>query len=189
MDESNGETGDEFFRQIEPIAAYIPYMSAVGNHEAYNNFTHYVNRFTMPNSDHSLFYRFVLITLSVKPSFRFSFEVGPVHFVVFSTEFYFYTQYGYHQIENQYKWLISDLKKANLNREKVPWIITMAHRPMYCSDFDGDDCTRYESIVSDKLIITLSIFSSDPHRFAVNPWLRLGKVVLRIRSRSGALGS
>lgn len=24
----------------------------------------------------------------------------------------------------------------------------MGHRPMYCSDFDGDDCTKYESIVN-----------------------------------------
>ena len=24
---------DKFMRQIEPIAAYVPYMTAVGNHE------------------------------------------------------------------------------------------------------------------------------------------------------------
>ncbi len=29
----NGERGDEFMRQIEPIAAYIPYMTCPGNHE------------------------------------------------------------------------------------------------------------------------------------------------------------
>ncbi|CAL2046946.1 unnamed protein product [Caenorhabditis brenneri] len=139
MDESNGETGDEFFRQIEPISGYIPYMAAVGNHEYYNNFTHYVNRFTMPNSDHNLFY---------------SYDVGPVHFIVFSTEFYFYTGWGYHQIENQFKWLTNDLKKANANRHEVPWIITMGHRPMYCSDFDGDDCTKYESIIRTGLPLT-----------------------------------
>lgn len=32
-------------------------------------------------------------------------------------------------------------------RAERPWIITMAHRPMYCSDDDGDDCTRFESYV------------------------------------------
>ncbi|CAB3397168.1 unnamed protein product [Caenorhabditis bovis] len=132
MNEENGENGDEFFRQIEPVAAYIPYMVSVGNHESFNNFTHYVNRFSMANSEHNLFY---------------SFDVGKAHIIVFSTEFYFYTEYGFEQIANQYNWLLRDLKKANLNRKKVPWIITMGHRPMYCSDFNGDDCTKYESII------------------------------------------
>ncbi|CAI5450098.1 unnamed protein product [Caenorhabditis angaria] len=139
MNEENGETGDEFMRQIEPIAAYVPYMVAVGNHENFNNFTHYVNRFNMPNSEHNLYY---------------SFNVGPAHFLVFSTEFYFYTEYGYHQIETQFKFLKSDLKAANLNRKSVPWIITMGHRPMYCSDFDGDDCTKFESVIRTGLPLT-----------------------------------
>lgn len=34
------------------------------------------------------------------------------------------------------------------NRKLHPWIITMGHRPMYCSNSDGDDCTKYESVVS-----------------------------------------
>ena len=33
MFQDNGRVGDEFMRQIEPIAAYVPYMTAVGNHE------------------------------------------------------------------------------------------------------------------------------------------------------------
>ena len=37
------------------------------------------------------------------------------------------------------------------NRTLRPWIITMGHRPMYCSNDDGDDCTQYESVVSFKL--------------------------------------
>ncbi|CAI4222855.1 unnamed protein product [Auanema sp. JU1783] len=132
MDSDNGKVGDEFNRQIEPVAAYVPYMTAVGNHENEGNFTHYVNRFTMPNSDHNLYY---------------SFDIGPAHFIVFSTEFYFFTQYGYEQIRKQWRFLLNDLQQANANRKKVPWIITMGHRPMYCSDFDGDDCTKYESII------------------------------------------
>ncbi len=39
-------------------------------------------------------------------------------------------------------------QKANKNRAAVPWVITMGHRPMYCSNKDGDDCTHFESIVS-----------------------------------------
>ncbi|KAH9374362.1 hypothetical protein HPB48_013408 [Haemaphysalis longicornis] len=32
-------------------------------------------------------------------------------------------------------------------RRERPWIITMGHRPMYCSNNDRDDCTMNESIV------------------------------------------
>ncbi|VDL77482.1 unnamed protein product [Nippostrongylus brasiliensis] len=132
MDTDDGRVGDEFFRQLEPIAAYVPYMTAVGNHESGSNFSHYANRFTMPNTDDNLFY---------------SFDLGHAHFVIFSTEFYFSTEYGWNQIQNQWNWLLQDLAEANNNRANVPWIFTFGHRPMYCSDFDGDDCTKYESII------------------------------------------
>ncbi|EYB84919.1 hypothetical protein Y032_0307g2022 [Ancylostoma ceylanicum] len=132
MDTDNGRVGDEFMRQLEPIAAYVPYMTAVGNHEAAANFSHYANRFTMPRTDDNMLY---------------SFDLGSAHFIFFSTEFYFSTEYGWKQIQNQWNWLMNDLTEANANRESVPWIFTFGHRPMYCSDFDGDDCTKYESII------------------------------------------
>ena len=55
----------------------------------------------------------------------FSYNLGPAHIVAFSSEFYYFTNYGWRQIENQYNWLIKDLAKANLpeNRAKQPWII------------------------------------------------------------------
>lgn len=139
LNTDNGNFGDQFFRQIEPVAAYIPYMAVVGNHEAANNFSHYVNRFTMPNTNDNHFY---------------SFNLGHTHFVAFSTEFYFYTNYGWVQIFNQWKWLINDLRKANSNREKYPWLITMGHRPAYCSTWDGDDCRYFNSIIRTGLPIT-----------------------------------
>lgn len=80
----------------------------------------------------------------------YSFNIGPAHVIGFSSEFYYYTEYGLKQIHNQFEWLENDLKEANepKNRAKHPWIITMAHRPMYCSTADDDDCTENESIVS-----------------------------------------
>ncbi|CAJ0589582.1 unnamed protein product, partial [Cylicocyclus nassatus] len=132
LDTDEGQVGDEFMRQLEPIAAYVPYMVAVGNHEAANNFSHYANRFTMPRTEDNMMY---------------SFDLGSAHFIFFSSEFYFYTNYGWKQIQNQWNWLVNDLTKANENRHNVPWIFTFAHRPMYCSDLDGDDCTKYESII------------------------------------------
>ena len=44
----------------------------------------------------------------------FSFNVGPVHFVSFSSEYYYYTNYGTKQIAVQYKWLEKDLKVRNI---------------------------------------------------------------------------
>ncbi|CAF1472190.1 unnamed protein product, partial [Adineta steineri] len=51
-------------------------------------------------------------------------------------------QYGFEQIINQYHWIEQDLKEANKpeNRAKQPWIITMAHKPMYCSNNNDDEC-------------------------------------------------
>ncbi|KAF6018706.1 hypothetical protein EB796_006456 [Bugula neritina] len=37
-----------FMDQIESVAAYVPYMTAVGNHERGYNFSNYRNRFSMP---------------------------------------------------------------------------------------------------------------------------------------------
>ncbi|KAF7640474.1 Purple acid phosphatase, partial [Meloidogyne graminicola] len=135
----NGYFGDEFMRQIESAAAYVPYMVVVGNHENAYNFSHYINRFTMPNTEHNLFY---------------SFDIGSAHFISFSTEFYFYLNFGVQQLATQWNWLIKDLANANRNRENVPWIITMGHRPMYCSDYSGDDCTKYNSIIRTGMPIT-----------------------------------
>ncbi|EEC20453.1 purple acid phosphatase, putative, partial [Ixodes scapularis] len=122
MDSDNARVGDEFMRQIEPVAAYVPYMTCVGNHENSYNFSNYVNRFSMVDKSGNINNHF------------FSFDLGPAHIISFSTEFYFFVEYGYAQIANQYHWLEEDLKEATKpeNRAKRPWIITMGHRPMYC---------------------------------------------------------
>ncbi len=50
-------------------------------------------------------------------------------------------------------------KQANRpeNRAQRPWIITMGHRPMYCSNDDGDDCTNFQSYVRDLKSVHLRI--------------------------------
>lgn len=131
LHEDNGRVGDEFMKQIEPIAAYVPYQVVVGDHEAAYNFSHFNSRFTMVDS--------LLSNVDPKEggvnNHFYSFNVGPVHFIAFSTEFYFSVEYGWTQIATQYSWLEADLKEANKpqNRKERPWIITLAHRPMYCS--------------------------------------------------------
>ncbi|CAL1278325.1 unnamed protein product [Larinioides sclopetarius] len=120
---NNGRVGDNFMNLIQPVAARIPYMVSVGNHEAFNwNYTNYKVRFDMPGTEDNLWY---------------SFKVGPIHFVVISTEVYFFLLYGgLEAIYSHYKWLDDTLRQANLpqNRAKWPWVITLGHRPMYCSN-------------------------------------------------------
>ena len=135
MDSHDAKVGDEFMRMLEPVAAYVPYMTCPGNHEQAYNFSNYVNRFSMPGgSNLSLFY---------------SFNIGPAHVIALSTEFYFYLNYGWQSVITQWNWLIEDLKEANKpeNRQVRPWIITMGHRPMYCTNNDRDDCTKGESVI------------------------------------------
>nr|XP_023657946.1 acid phosphatase type 7 isoform X2 [Paramormyrops kingsleyae] len=134
MDEDNARIGDEFMRQVESIAAYVPYMTCPGNHEYRYNFSNYKNRFSMPGDTEGLWY---------------SWDIGPAHIISFSTEVYFYPEFGKDLISKQYEWLKKDLEEASnpSKRQTRPWIITMGHRPMYCSNADKDDCTMFESIV------------------------------------------
>ncbi|VDK72067.1 unnamed protein product [Dibothriocephalus latus] len=68
-------------------------------------------------------------------------NVGPVHFISFSAEFYYFLHYGTEQIVRQFTWLEKDLREANKpeNRAKHPWIIAFSHRPMYCSNSDDTE--------------------------------------------------
>ncbi|XP_015791635.1 acid phosphatase type 7 [Tetranychus urticae] len=124
LDTDNARVGDQFMRQIEPIAAYVPYMTAVGNHEQAYNFSNYVNRFSMVDSK----------TGEINNHF-YSYDVGPVHFITFSTEFYFFTNYGRSQLHTQFEWIKNDLIEATKpeNRALRPWIVTIGHRAMYCN--------------------------------------------------------
>lgn len=43
-------------------------------------------------------------------SMYYSFNMGPIHFISFSTEFYYYLNYGMSPLINQFYWLENDLK-------------------------------------------------------------------------------
>jgi hypothetical protein len=127
FDTDNARFGDAYMNQVQSFAAYVPYMTCPGNHEAAYNFSNYKNRFTMPRDEkHNMFY---------------SIDIGPVHLISFNSEAYYSVQYGWEQIIEQYKWLERDLIEANKpeNRAKRPWIISMCHRPMYCDNSNDDE--------------------------------------------------
>ena len=69
--------------RIQPLGAHVAYMTCPGNHgllacvktghylprhitEIPHNFSHYLNRFTMPADDHPFWY---------------SWDMGPIHFI------------------------------------------------------------------------------------------------------------
>ena len=62
--------------------------------------------------------------------FCYSFDVGPVHIIYYSTEHDFLPN------STQYAWLENDLD--SVNRSITPWLIVRSHRPMY-SSFQGRD--------------------------------------------------
>ncbi|KAJ2937494.1 hypothetical protein O0L34_g17538 [Tuta absoluta] len=128
MYEREGRQGDQFMRQVEPLAAIVPYMTVPGNHEENSNFAQYKSRFSMPShqKQESMFY---------------SWDIGPVHFVGVNTEAYYFLNYGLKPLFDQYEWLKEDLQRANRpdNRNVRPWIVVYGHRPMYCSN-NYDHC-------------------------------------------------
>lgn len=142
LDSENGQVGDEYLRMIEPISATIPYMTAPGNHEGYNNYTHYKARFNMPYNE-----------ANNGTSYFYSFNLGAVHFVVYNSNAYFHsTPISICEADTQNNWLIQDLAEANANRDVRPWIIALAHHPLYCSQdwFESgsqNDCGKEPSIL------------------------------------------
>ncbi|EDQ85642.1 uncharacterized protein MONBRDRAFT_11688 [Monosiga brevicollis MX1] len=59
--------------------------------------------------------------------FYYSFDYGCVHFVSFSTE------HDVSRGSEQWEFVVADLKRAQANRDKVPWIVAFTHHPFYCS--------------------------------------------------------
>ncbi|XP_071958115.1 acid phosphatase type 7-like [Antedon mediterranea] len=137
LHDEGGKVGDDFMNRIQSLATKLPYMPVVGNHEIANEFSHYRYRFSTPNTDWPI----------PIDKMWYSFNMGNVHFIIYSTEVFF----TYGPDYTQYQWLQADLIKANKNRDKQPWVIALGHRPMYCSNSDGDDCTHTFSRVRQSL--------------------------------------
>jgi acid phosphatase type 7 len=143
----DGKTGDQFMQQIEPLATRVPYMVAPGNHEEYQNFSHYQHRFSMPGAESGS--NTVLYS---------SFNVGLFHIVSLSTELYFYPNYYNNTLlQQQYDWLQKDLARANQERQIRPWILVFGHRPIYCTLDRNDEagiCTLDTSKIRDGVSYT-----------------------------------
>jgi hypothetical protein len=150
--DNGGINGDTFMNRIQgmrladgtrgSLATAMPYLTGVGNHEIGNgSFVQYRNRFNMPRSDIDDGY-----------TMWWSMDVGGLHIITLSSEVYFARP---QDVATQLAWLKADLAAANANRDTVPWVMTHFHRPSWCSNLDGDDCTKPGSVVRAGLWETL----------------------------------
>ncbi len=160
LDDDDGAVGDAFMRDIEPIAAYVPYMTTAGNHEAAYNFSHYAARFEMPGA-----------TARATENQYYSFDYGPAHFVAWNTEAFFFPEYfDEAYMARMYAWLEEDLRRANANRANVPWIVAYSHRPMYCVETldaeepDAEDDERAAEVGAERGLDPRSAASLSPRR-------------------------
>lgn len=135
---------NKYMNMIQPLAAYQPFHVVPGNHESechsalvcmkypelkkpLSNYTAYNHRFNMPSK-----------SSKGSTNMWYSYNYGPAHFVSISTETDFtgapnnnFTGYPVGPFGDQMAWLENDLKLANKDRSKRPFIIVSGHRPLY----------------------------------------------------------
>lgn len=149
---------NKWFKDMEPVTANKAYMVSVGNHESWcrnpvcalqtANFTTYKEKFRMPGAESG-----------TNTNMFYSFDYYNVHYIAISTESdyphapldptpeEYESIYGKAYPEElladnqsyfQLNWIEQDLQKAVANRENVPWIIVLGHRPIYNIEENND---------------------------------------------------
>lgn len=121
LEDEDGEIGNQYLRMIEPVAASFPYMVAPGNHDSFGNWSHYKARFNMPQTEENN-----------GTNYFYSLNLGPVHFIMYNTNAYFLDNSTI-EASVQTQWIVNDLEEANKHRSERPWIVVLAHHPLYCS--------------------------------------------------------
>lgn len=127
---------DYYFSLIEPVSARVPYMVGIGNHE----WDYPGQPFRPPWSDYGsdsggeaglpyLTRHRMPQPKGASANLWYSYDFGPVHFVVMSTE------HDYFPGSPQYEFLSADM--AMVDRSVTPWMIFGGHRPFYTSSQQG----------------------------------------------------
>jgi hypothetical protein len=170
-----------YFQAMEPLTSRTPYMVLPGNHEKMSNFTQYKANFRMPVSADNQ-----------GTSYFYSFNLGKAHFVALSDEHLYDTEDWERQ--KHISWLRKDLQMANSHRDRTPWVVVMAHRPLYCntnyrpdvhSQFNKD-CTIRAAFLRSLIESLLAEEKVDLFLEAhIHNYQRLGPI-LRNETRAGA---
>lgn len=152
FDSANGEVGDGYMRQLEPVISRMPYMGIPGergrapldpagsvarltppspppvivqppgNHESASNYSHYKTRFASVVENAGA-------NSGSGTAMFYSFDDGLAHFLMWDSEA-FWSQPADSQLA-MLNFIQADLAKANANRAAVPWIISLAHKAWY----------------------------------------------------------
>ncbi|CAG5117483.1 unnamed protein product, partial [Candidula unifasciata] len=142
------DSGDALLSDLEQAAGYVPLMTVPGKKDGLYL---YRNTFSMPGTDWPM------------PGNKlwYSFNVGLVHFLVYSTDVLF--EADSKNAKAQQDWIVNDLKEAKKKRSETPWIIAIGSQPMYCSFgvLDGDDCLQNTSKVRHGFEDMFYIFAVD----------------------------
>ncbi|KAL5056584.1 hypothetical protein RYX36_037266 [Vicia faba] len=121
---------DFFMHLISPVASRVPYMTAIGNHE--RDYVSSGSVYQTPDSGGECgvpYETYFPMPTSAKDKPWYSIEQASVHFTVISTE------HDWSIDSQQYEWMKKDM--GSVNRQHTPWLIFMAHRPMYTSRRGG----------------------------------------------------
>lgn len=150
LDDNCGTTGDSFFRDLKGGADRIPFIFSNGNHETgfdrtYDAYTHrFQNQWDMGLASRSGSTRW------------FSLDAGNVHFVVLDADAWVYWRV-YGLAGAQYTWLERDL--AQVNRTRTPWVVVVAHRPLYTTANANEEDAMRNGIRADVIDVPLDVYA------------------------------
>lgn len=134
---------DDFGEQVSPLAKQLAYQTSPGNHETDWPGTDsiFVGSDSGGECGVPFYLRFPLPDSSSASSHWYSFNSGPLHVIMLSTE------HNFTSGSSQYQWLQKDL--AAVDRSQTPWILLTGHRPMYVDSTysQGNSSDTYVSIL------------------------------------------
>lgn len=134
----NGEQASQWrawFNAVSPLRTTMPVAPLLGNHETYNlNWKirepiAYLNYFNLPSNNNETY-----------KNRYYSFNVGPVHYIVLDTQMKEETEFHPNILETQLKWLREDLSN-NLKTNTTNWTIVLMHKDTfkYANNRNGGD--------------------------------------------------
>lgn len=127
--DNNGLNGDQYFKDMEPVIATVPYIVIPGNHENIDNSLMLTTRLRMPGTIQPMDNNLFVFKLRNMLFVGFNFDVV----LYFSPEKRFFYLKELDKVFSKYT---SD--------KSVKWINFFTHRPLYCSQYNvpGNQCAQ-----------------------------------------------